>query len=85
MNNYENFKGMNERVSFKGDKAENVELFKRAINEAMDLKTRKMEEKIKDVELPETSERHKQRMNRLFREMVGGSFIPFPEQTDKRE
>ena len=37
------------------------------------------EEKIKDIELSTTSKRHKIRMNRLFRECVGGSFIPFPE------
>ncbi|MBQ9940166.1 MAG: hypothetical protein IJO74_01345 [Clostridia bacterium] len=36
-------------------------------------------EKIKDTELPPLSKRHKIRMNRLFRERVGGSFLPFPE------
>ena len=37
------------------------------------------EDKIKDIELPPPSKRHKIRMNRLFRERVGGSFLPFPE------
>lgn len=37
------------------------------------------EEKTDDTELPSPSKRHKIRMNRLFRERVGGSFLPFPE------
>ena len=37
------------------------------------------EEEIRDIEIPPPSKRHKIRMNRLFRERVGGSFIPFPE------
>ena len=32
-----------------------------------------------DKETPPPSKRHKIRMNRLFRERVGGSFLPFPE------
>ncbi len=36
-------------------------------------------ERINDIELPPPSKRHKIRMNRLFRERVGGSFLPFPE------
>ncbi|MBQ9086415.1 MAG: hypothetical protein IJY47_04430 [Clostridia bacterium] len=39
----------------------------------------KNEEEIKDIEVPPPSKRHKIRMNRLFRECVGGSFLPFPE------
>ena len=31
------------------------------------------------VEIPPPSKRHKRRMNRLFRERVGGAFLPFPE------
>ncbi len=38
------------------------------------------EEEIKDIEIPPPSKRHKIRMNRLFRERVGGSFLPFPEE-----
>ena len=37
------------------------------------------EEKIDGIELPPPSKRHKIRMNRIFRENVGGSFLPFPE------
>ena len=59
---------------------EKRELFKRAILEAMDSKIRIIEEEIKDIELPPPSRRHKQLMNRLFREHVGGSFLPFSEE-----
>ena len=45
----------------------------------MDLKIRKIEEEINDVELPQPSKRHKIRMNRIFRERVGGTFLPYPE------
>ena len=40
----------------------------------------KQEEEIKDMELPPLSKRYKIRMNRLFRERVGGAFLPFPEE-----
>ncbi len=36
-------------------------------------------EKNNDIELPLPSKQHKIRTNRLFRERVGGSFLPFPE------
>ena len=62
-----------------GNSNESRELFKRALSEAMDSKIQDSEEKIKDMEMPAPSRRHKIRMNRLFREQVGGSFIPFPE------
>ena len=39
----------------------------------------KNEEEIGEIEGPPPSKRHKTRMNRLFRERVGGSFLPFPE------
>ena len=39
----------------------------------------KDEEEIMDIEVPPPSKRHKIRMNRLFRERVGSSFLPFPE------
>ena len=61
---------------------ENSELFKRALSEAMDSKIHMIEEKIKDKELTPPSRRHKLRMNRLFREHVGSSFIPFPDEDD---
>ena len=59
---------------------ENRELFRRALSEAMDSKIRKIEEETKDMKMPSLSKRHKIRMNRLFRERVGGSFLPFPEE-----
>ena len=39
----------------------------------------KDEEEIMDIEVPPPSKLHKIRMNRLFRERVGSSFLPFPE------
>ena len=62
---------------------EKRELFKRAISEAMELKMRKIEEEIKDIELPPISKQHKTNMNRLFRECVGAAFIPFPEAEEE--
>ena len=57
---------------------ENLELFKRAINEALSLK---FDEIVAEAEgeLPEPSRRHKLEMNRILREATNGSFIPFPE------
>ena len=69
----------NDEHFFEGRPNENRELFKRALSEAMDSKIRKIEQETKDMEIPPTSKRHKIRMNRLFRERVGGSFLPFPE------
>ena len=61
----------------KSESSENRELFKRALAEAIEMKIRKEEE---GIELTaSTSRRHKVRMNRLFRERVGGSQLPFPE------
>ena len=31
------------------------------------------------MDFGEVSDRHKIKMNRIFRELVGGKFIPFPE------
>ena len=45
----------------------------------------KNEEEIKNIETPPPSKRHKIRMNRLFRERVGGSFLPFPEEDNLYE
>ena len=55
-------------------------LFKRALTEAMEIKLSKIEKENENVELPPYSTRHKRRMNRLFRDYVGGSFVPFPEE-----
>ncbi|MBQ7376988.1 MAG: hypothetical protein IJW71_01530 [Clostridia bacterium] len=64
---------------------ENRELFKRALFDAMDSEIREIEEEIKDMEMPPPSKRHKIRMKRLFRERVGGSFLPFPEEDNLYE
>ena len=56
-----------------------IELFKRLFAEALDKKFRELDEELKNVELPPPSRRHKVAMNRLFREQVGGSFIPYPD------
>ena len=53
---------------------DNLELFTQALNDAMFNK----EQDIEDVEYT-PSRRHKIRMNRIFRERVGGKFLPFPE------
>ena len=37
------------------------------------------DEEIENMERPPATKRHKIRMNRLFRERVGGTFLPFPE------
>lgn len=58
---------------------ENRELFIRALSDAKESKIRRMDEEIKDMEMPPISKRHKIRMNRIFRERAGGSFLPFPE------
>ncbi len=84
MSNYDkkpnqNVENINDADFFEGMKKENRELFKRALSEGMDSKIRKIEEETKDVEIPPPSKRHKRRMNRLFRERVGGAFLPFPE------
>ena len=65
---------------FEGMSNEDRALFKRALSEVMALKLRKTKEEIKDMEMPPPSRRYKIRMNRLFRERVGGSFLPFPEE-----
>ena len=58
----------------------NLELFKQALLEAMENKISRTEAEISDIEIPPPSRRHKIRMNRLFRERVGGTFLPFPEE-----
>ena len=84
MSNYsqitnQDVENINDEDIFEDMSNENCELFKRALSEVMDSKIRKIEEEVKDMEIPPLSKRHKIRMNRLFRERVGGSFLPFPE------
>ncbi len=59
--------------------SQNKALFKFAIWEAMESKTREIEAEIKDVEVLPPSIDYKIKMNSLFREKVGGDFVPFPE------
>ena len=70
---------INDDDFFEGMSNENRELFKQALLDAADSEIRKIEEEFKDIEIPPPSKRHKIRMNRLFRERVGGTFLPFPE------
>ena len=90
MNNHSNMtnpdvENINEEDSFESMSNESRELFKRALSEVMDSKIRKIEEETKDMEIPSPSKRHKIQMNRLFREQVGGSFLPFPEEDNLNE
>lgn len=57
------------------EESENMKLFKRALLEATD----KIFEPDGSYEAYTPSKRHKRRMNRLFRERVGGSYLPYPE------
>ena len=70
---------INDDDLFDGMSNESRELFMRSLSEVVDAEISKTEEEIKDMEIPQPSKRHKIRMNRLFRERVGGTFLPFPE------
>ena len=54
-------------------------LIKRAFSEAVQEDICDADEEVEDTEIHQYSRRHKIRMNRIFRERVGGSFLPFPE------
>ena len=43
------------------------------------------DEEIENVEIPPPTERHKKRMNRLFRERLDSTFLPFPEADNAYE
>ncbi len=75
----------NEEDFFECISNDNRKLFKRALSEAVAAKIRKIEEEPEDKEMPLPSKRHKIRMNRLFRERIGGSFLPFPEEDNLYE
>ena len=70
----------NDEDFFEGMSKETRELFIRVLFDVEDERNRKLEEETKDMELPPLTKRHKIRMNRLFRERMGGSFLPFPEE-----
>lgn len=58
-------------------------LLNKVISEAMDEWMRTEAEKFDKLDtsmLPPPSHHHKIQMNRIFRECVGGSFLPFPEE-----
>ena len=63
----------------------NGELLEQALLEAMDNKISRTEAEISDIDIPPPSRRHKIYMNRLFRERVGGTFLPFPEEDNLYE
>lgn len=73
----QNVKNINGEKFSSNSLIDNREFFKRALAETIEMKIRKEEEWIELT--ASTSRRHKIQMNRLFREHVGSSFIPFPE------
>ena len=81
----QNAKNIKDEDFLAGMSNESRELFKRVLFDAMDLEIRKIEEEAKNMEIPLSSKRHKKKMNRLFRERVGGSFLPFPEESNPHE
>ena len=89
MNNHshtnQDIENINERIALESSSNDDLELFKRALSEALDSKICEIEEEIKDVELPPPSKRYKIRMNRLFRERACGAFLPFPESDNLYE
>ena len=76
----QNFESKNNREdrSFNTEN-ESRELFKLALSKALDDKFNTIVEAQSDSKVQPPSKRHKTRMNRLFREKVGGDFLPFPE------
>ncbi len=80
-----NVESINDANFFENIPNEVRELFKRALSEAVDTEIHEIEEETEDVEMLSLSRRHKIRMNRLFRERVGGSFLPFPEEDNLYE
>ena len=58
---------------------ERYDEFDRILRETVRSRLQKLLEEPDYTETPPATKRHKIRMNRLFRERVGGSFLPFPE------
>ena len=56
-----------------------LELFHSALIEEVYAQLQKFDKEAEDIELLSPSKRHKIRMNRLFREHIGDTFLPFPE------
>ena len=73
-NTNEDTKNINDAASFESKLSEELELFRRAIYEALDLKIRKIEEEIKDIEISPSSERRKKWMRRIIPERAAAFF-----------
>ena len=61
----------------------NIAIFKRALLEGVCNRIDKIINECDDKEIPPPSLKHKIQMNRFFREQVGSSFVPFPEEDGK--
>ena len=57
---------------------ENREILERVLADMAELEVRMLEEETKDFEMPPLGRRHMIRMNRVFRERVGGTYLPYP-------
>lgn len=66
--------------NFDSMQSEKLELFKRAISEAMDLKIQEIDEQIRGVELPSLSKEYKAQIEPQLCEHNHGSVHSFPEQ-----
>lgn len=61
------------------NRQEEWDLFRQAVTEAMEKNWK--QELSTSTSIPEApSHRHKENMNRIFREQVGGSFQPYPNE-----
>lgn len=90
MSNYDKItkqdaENINDEDFFEGISNKNRELFQNVLLETLDLEISDFIEKTNDMEIPPPSKRHKIRMNRMFRERVGGTFLPFPEDDNLYE
>jgi len=68
-----------EEVFFDDVSDERYDEFDRILRETVRSRLQKLLEEPDYTERPPATKRHKIRMNCLFRERVGGSFLPFPE------
>ena len=75
----------NDECFFESVSNENRRFFKKALSEVITAKINEIDEKTENKESPSSSKRHKIRMNRIFRERIGGSFLPFPEEDNLYE
>ena len=68
------------KKTFNGRSSENIELFKQALCEGLSRKFDRVAEAVDPSEIQPPSKRHKREMNRIFREIVGCSRVPYPEE-----